>query len=47
VYGVRAVVVMPHGVSRVKVEALRDLGAEVVFQGSVFEEGFPEVIICG
>jgi len=38
VYGVRAVVVMPHGVSRVKVEALRDLGAEVVFQGSVFEE---------
>ena len=37
-YGARAVIVVPHGISRVKVEALRDLGAEVVFHGSMFEE---------
>ena len=37
-YGVRAVIVMPHGISRVKVEALRDLGAEIIFHGSIFEE---------
>jgi len=38
IYGARAVIVMPYGVSRVKVEALRDLGAEIVFHGSIFEE---------
>jgi len=38
IYGVRAVIVMPHGVSRTKIEALRDLGAEVLFHGSIFEE---------
>jgi len=29
---------MPHGVPEVKVDAVRDLGAEVVFHGRVFEE---------
>ncbi len=38
IFGVRAVIVMPHGISRTKVEALRDLGAEVIFHGSIFEE---------
>ncbi len=36
--GARTVIVMPHGVPKEKVEAVRDLGAEVVFHGSVFEE---------
>ena len=38
VFGARSTIVMPHGVSRVKVEALRDLGAEVIFHGKIFEE---------
>jgi threonine dehydratase len=38
VFGARSTIVMPHGVSRVKVEALRDLGAEVIFHGRIFEE---------
>ncbi len=38
VFGARAAIVMPHNVSRVKIEALRDLGAEVIFHGRVFEE---------
>jgi threonine dehydratase len=29
---------MPHNISRTKVEALRDLGAEIIFHGSIFEE---------
>ncbi len=37
-FGARAVIVVPHGISRVKVESLRDLGAEIVFHGSIFEE---------
>ncbi|MEM2021398.1 MAG: threonine/serine dehydratase [Zestosphaera sp.] len=37
-FGARAVIVVPHGISRVKIEALRDLGAEIVSHGSVFEE---------
>ena len=37
-YGVRAVIVMPQGISRTKIEALRDLGVEIIFHGSVFEE---------
>ncbi len=36
--GARVVIVMPEGVSRVKIEALRDLGAEVIFHGKVFDE---------
>ena len=36
--GAHVVVVVPHGVSKVKVEALRELGAEVVFHGKVYEE---------
>lgn len=36
--GARAVIVMPRNVPRVKVEALRSLGAEVVFHGDVYEE---------
>ena len=36
--GVRCVVVMPEGVSRVKVEAVKALGGEVVFHGRVFDE---------
>ncbi|MEM1610887.1 MAG: threonine/serine dehydratase [Sulfolobales archaeon] len=38
IYGARAIIVMPHGIARTKVEALRDLGAEIVFHGSIFEE---------
>jgi len=38
IYGVKATVVMPHNISRTKVEALRDLGAEIIFHGSIFEE---------
>ena len=38
VFGARSTIVMPHRVSRVKVEALRDLDAEVIFHGTVFEE---------
>jgi threonine dehydratase len=29
---------MPHNISRTKVEALRDLGAEIIFHGSISEE---------
>lgn len=36
--GARVVVVMPHGVPQIKVEAVRDLGAEVVLHGNVFDE---------
>jgi threonine dehydratase len=38
VIGTRVVIVMPNGVSRVKVEAVKDLGAEVIFHGNVFDE---------
>jgi threonine dehydratase len=38
VIGARVVIVMPNGVSRVKVEAVRDLGAEVIFHGNLFDE---------
>jgi threonine dehydratase len=37
-FGAKATIVVPHGISRVKVEALRDLGADVIFHGSIFEE---------
>lgn len=36
--GAPVTVVMPHGVSKVKIEALRELGADVVFCGKVYEE---------
>lgn len=36
--GARVVIVMPHGVPEVKVEALRDLGAEIIFHGKIYEE---------
>lgn len=36
--GVNAHIVMPHGVPQMKTEAVRDLGAEVIFHGSYFEE---------
>lgn len=36
--GARTVIVMPYGVPEEKVEAVKDLGAEIVFHGSVFEE---------
>jgi threonine dehydratase len=38
VIGAKVVIVMPNGVSRVKVEAVRDLGAEVIFHGNLFDE---------
>ncbi|MEM4487882.1 MAG: threonine/serine dehydratase [Desulfurococcaceae archaeon] len=38
IIGAKVVVVMPHGVSRVKVDAVKDLGAEVIFYGKVFDE---------
>ena len=38
VIGARVIIVMPNGVSRVKIEAVKDLGAEVVFHGNVFDE---------
>ena len=38
IYGAKATIVMPHNISRTKVEALRDLGAEIIFHGSIFEE---------
>lgn len=36
--GAPVTVVMPHGVPEVKVEALRELGAEVLFHGRIYEE---------
>ncbi|MFC1935290.1 threonine/serine dehydratase [Chloroflexota bacterium] len=38
VYGVRAIVVLPEGSNPSKVAALRGLGAELVFHGSIFDE---------
>ncbi|MBK8049437.1 MAG: threonine/serine dehydratase [Anaerolineales bacterium] len=36
-FGVRAVIVVPEGANRVKVEAMRAYGAEIVFAGADFE----------
>ncbi|MGC8949468.1 MAG: threonine ammonia-lyase [Thermoprotei archaeon] len=36
--GTKAAIVMPYGVSKVKVDALKDLGAEIIFYGDVFDE---------
>ena len=37
-FGVRAVVVVPDGANHLKVEAMRNLGADVVFKGNNFDE---------
>jgi len=37
-FGVAVKIVMPHGVSRLKNEAVRDLGAEVITHGGYYEE---------
>jgi len=37
-FGVTVKIVMPHGVSRLKNEAVRDLGAEVITYGGYYEE---------
>jgi threonine dehydratase len=37
-FGVNVRIVMPHGVPQIKTEAIRDLGAEVIFHGSYYEE---------
>ena len=37
-FGVNVRIVMPHGVPQMKTEAVKDLGAEVIFHGSYYEE---------
>jgi len=37
-FGVQVKIVMPHGVPDLKIEAVRDLGAEVIIHGSYYEE---------
>jgi threonine dehydratase len=37
-FGAKSVVVLPEGANQLKVQALRNLGAEVIFHGSIFEE---------
>jgi threonine dehydratase len=37
-FGVDVRIVMPHGVPQMKTEAIKDLGAEVIFHGSYYEE---------
>ena len=37
-FGVNVRIVMPHGVPQMKTEAIEDLGAEVIFHGSYYEE---------
>jgi threonine dehydratase len=37
-FGVNVRIVMPHGVPHMKTEAIKDLGAEVIFHGSYYEE---------
>lgn len=37
-FGVNVCIVMPHGVPQMKTEAIEDLGAEVIFHGSYYEE---------
>jgi len=38
VFGVEVKIIMPNGVPRLKTEAVRELGAEVIFHGSYYEE---------
>jgi len=37
-FGVKATIVMPHGISEIKVKALERLGANLIFHGKIFEE---------
>jgi len=37
-FGVNVRIVMPHGVPQMKTEAVKDLGAEVIFQGDHYDE---------
>jgi threonine dehydratase len=37
-FGVQVRIIMPNGVPRLKTEAVRELGAEVIFHGSYYEE---------
>jgi|Deesub1362B_J571_1020462.scaffolds.fasta_scaffold00003_604 threonine dehydratase len=37
-FGAEATIVMPHGVSKVKIDALRALGAKLIFHGVIYEE---------
>lgn len=37
-FGARAIIVLPEGANPLKVQALRNLGAELVFHGTVFDE---------
>ncbi|MBM5805100.1 MAG: threonine/serine dehydratase [Candidatus Verstraetearchaeota archaeon] len=39
-FGIDTTIVMPNGVSQVKVDAVKSLGARVVMQGDYFEEAF-------
>lgn len=39
-FGIETIIVMPNGISQVKVDAVRSLGARVVMQGNYFEEAF-------
>jgi threonine dehydratase len=38
IYGVRAVIVLPEGSNPLKVNAMRSLGAELIFHGTTFDE---------
>jgi threonine dehydratase len=46
-FGVQVKIVMPHGVPDLKIEAVRDLGAEVIIHGSYYEEarGYAEQLV--
>jgi threonine dehydratase len=39
-FGVETIIVMPNGISQVKVDAIKSLGAHVLMQGNYFEEAF-------
>jgi threonine dehydratase len=46
-FGVQVKIVMPHGVPDLKIEAVRDLGAEVIIHGNYYEEakGYAEHLV--
>ena len=37
-FGVKAKIVMPYGISELKIKALKRLGADIIFHGRIFEE---------
>jgi threonine dehydratase len=39
-FGIETIIVMPNGISQVKVDAVKSLGARVIMQGNYFEEAF-------